>query len=556
MAKKILTKKKKTIIICCSIILVIALVVGCVFIADFSKKEKVSLNVIGTQDIVENVNATGKVTSGASVEYKVDAVATVKEVFVKVGDKVNKGDVLATFDTKEIDKQISNMQSVYNDAVNSYNDALKAQNKAKKDLADVNSQVSKLEKEVANLKGAIENEKQEGQLQIQATEQKLKEIADIIAKYAISEEQAKKITEIVSQTVLDSVVGGITDPTVIVNNVENALKEAQANGEIEVNDIGAMRQEISDVIANSDWDSIKNEFPTESNIVKLTTTEIRLASAYAQREVLNITANNDIVKVQDKLVKSAKSALDAAKEIQTELSQGWTASIDGVITDCNIVAGAQTNLFTTGIKIENMDSLTSTISLTEYDVHKVSVGMPATVTTAFGTYTGEVASIAPVASGGAEGSILDSVGSMAGISGLSSLTQSGAGVACTITINDPDSNIIVGFDADIEIETGVYEDVPVVPIESLILEKTGSYVYKYNEEDKTVTKTPVKTGAISDSAYEVTSGIEVGDKIVATPSATFKDETFEVRVVDKDKKEKKSNKKSSNAQPANSSTGK
>ena len=46
--------------------------------------------------------------------------------------------------------------------------------------------------------------------------------------------------------------------------------------------------------------------------------------------------------------------------------------------------------------------------------------------------------------------------------------------------------------------------VTVVPIESITLEKTGSYVYLYNEEDKTVTKTEIKTGAISDTAYEVT----------------------------------------------------
>ena len=556
MAKKILTKKKKTIIICCTIVLVVALVVGCVFLADYNKKEKVTLNVIGTQDIVENVNATGKVTSGASVEYKVGAVATVKEVFVKVGDTVHKGDVLATFDTKDIDEQIANMQGAYNDALNGYNDAVKAQNNSKKDLANVNKEISKLEKEVANLKGAIEVEKQEGEAQIQTTEQKLKEIADIVAKYAGGEEQAKKITEIVSKTVLDSVVAGEKDPAVIAGKVEAAIMQAQANGEIQVSDIDAMLAEIKGVIANSDWNKIGNDFSSESNVVKLTTTEIRLASMYAQREVLNISANNDVTKVQDRLVKSTKSALDSAKEIQAELAQGWTASIDGVITECNIVPDTQTNLFTTGIKLENMDSLTSTISLTEYDVHKVSVGMPAVVTTAFGTYTGEVASIAPVASGGGGASILDSVGSMAGISGLSSLTQSGAGVECTVTINDPDSNIIVGFDADIEIETGVFNDVPVVPIESLVLEKTGSYVYKYDEEDKTVTKTPITTGAISDTAYQITSGLEIGDKIVATPSATFKDDTFEVRVVDKEKKAKKSSKKSSNTQAANSSTGK
>ena len=118
-------------------------------------------------------------------------------------------------------------------------------------------------------------------------------------------------------------------------------------------------------------------------------------------------------------------------------------------------------------------------------------------------------------------------------SGLSSLTNSGAGVECTIEIKNPDENIIAGFDADVEIQTGQYLGVTVVPIESITLEKTGSYVYLYNDEDKTVTKTEIKTGAISDTAYEVTSGLKPGDRIVASPKTDYKEDTFKVKVVDK-----------------------
>lgn len=74
--------------------------------------------------------------------------------------------------------------------------------------------------------------------------------------------------------------------------------------------------------------------------------------------------------------------------------------------------------------------------------------------------------------------------------------------------------------------------VTVVPTESITLEKTGSYVYLYNEEDKTVTKTEIKTGAISDTAYEVISGLKPGDKIVSSPKTDYKEDTFKVKVVD------------------------
>ena len=546
-----LTKKKKVIIAVCTVLIIVALIVGGVFLADLNSKEKVTLNVIGTENIVETVNATGKVTSGANVEYKVGAVATVKEVFVNVGDNVSKGDTLATFDTKEIDEQISSLQGTYNDVLSSYNDAVKAQKEAKNNLTKVNSEIAKYEKEADELKGGAQAEMQDVQQDVQTTEQKLQQIADIVAKYAGDETQAKKIMEIVSKTVLDSVVAGDTDATVIAGKVEAALRKAQNDGDIQIGDMDAMIEEIKGALSNSDWQQIENNFSSDSDVVKLTTTEIRLASLYAQKEILSMSASSDAISVQEKLVKSSKSALDSAKKIKADLAKGWTASIDGIITECNLVPDSQTNMFTTGIKLENMDKLTSTVSLTEYDVHKVTVGMPASVTTAFGSYTGEVTSIAPVATGGGGASILDSVGSMAGLSGLSSLTQSGAGVECVITINDPDSNIIVGFDADIEIETGKFDGVPVVPIESLILEKTGSYVYKYNEADSTVTKTLIKTGAISDTAYQVVSGVELGDSIVATPASTYKDETFEVRVIDKDKKANKKTKDSKKQSASN-----
>ena len=156
--------------------------------------------------------------------------------------------------------------------------------------------------------------------------------------------------------------------------------------------------------------------------------------------------------------------------------------------------------------------------------------MKATITTAYGEYSGEILSIAPTATGGSSSSILDNVGSMAGVSGLSSLTAKGAGVECVVSVNDPDANIIAGFEANVQIQTGSFNGVPTVPIESIVLEKEGSYVYKYDEEEGTVTKTKIEVGAHSDFAYEIKSGLAVGDKIVATPGQDYEEETFKVKV--------------------------
>ena len=187
-------------------------------------------------------------------------------------------------------------------------------------------------------------------------------------------------------------------------------------------------------------------------------------------------------------------------------------------------------MLSSGLSIQNLNQMNVVVSLGEYDIHKVKVGMPATITTAYGKYTGEVLSKAPIATGASNNSALDSLGSMAGISGLSSLTSTGAGVQVIVSVDSPDDNIIAGFDADVLISVGNNVGITVVPIESIVLEKTGTYVFVYNEEDSTVTKTQITTGAISDSYYQVLTGLQPGDRIVATPSSDYTEDTFEVKV--------------------------
>lgn len=540
------SKKKKIVWAVIAVVLVAAIVVASVVISTNKNKQQVSLNTIGVDTIVQTVSSTGEVTSGLKRDYTAGTIATVKEVFVKVGDSVSKGDRIATFDTSNLDAQVSNLAVTYNDAQAAYNTALKNQNEAKAQLASVNSQIASLESSIDSM--ASENNK--------------KKTAN--ASASKGEEQTYSVdynSGVV--TYADGTLGGITGGT---DDIQNQLKELIDNikdltGSIdktnqlvqalveELSKLGdhienfdqdafaqkvadAVKQGIVDAVEEIDWNAIVKEIAS-SNDVKLATAQVQLSALQAQKEVYSVLAKGTTVDAQKQLVNTSKSAYDSVLKAQKELDAGWTADFDGVITACSINSGSQTTALQTAITLENMSQRVVTISLGEYDVHKVKVGMKATVTTAYGKYDGEVASIAPTATGGSDGSVLDSVGSMAGISGLSSLTSSGAGVECKVVVDQPDENIIIGFNADVEIVTGTYDNVPCVPIESIVLEKEGTYVYLYDEDTQTVTKTAIKTGATSDTSYEITSGLSQGQKIVATPQSDYKEDTFKVKVVDK-----------------------
>ena len=471
--------KKKKIIIAVIIVAIIAVAATAAYFAAVeSSIPSVSLYSVGTSDIYETVSATGQVSSGAVKEYEVGAVATVKEVKVKVGDVVKKGDLLATFDTSGFDSQITQMQASYNQAKASYNEAVASQKEAKKNLADVQKKIAELEKENKKLK-----------------------------KDASKTTTAKASSTTRPSAALPNLpeIGNPSDSITLPSGVSPELPS------IDINDMNAV------MAAASSSDS------------KLAANELMLAAYYAQEKLYSSLASDSLVSSKKELMNTTKNALNSLQDAQQEMAAGWTAAFDGTITECNIFPGEQTSLLANGIVLQNMNNMVVSISLGEYDIHKVKVDMPARIKTAYGEYTGKVISKAPVASGGSSSSLIDSVGSSMGISGLSSLTQAGAGVEVQIAVDNPDEYIIIGFDADVEIAVGEHLGITTVPSNAMVLDKTGSYVFVYNEETKTVTKTLIETGAASVSDYEVLSGVKIGDKIVLAPQSTFED-SFEARI--------------------------
>ena len=564
------SNKKKIIIIVIIAVVVVAAAIAALFIAQYYNREEVTLTTISTDDIYETVSSTGTVESGSVMEYTVSAVATVKEVFVEVGDEVEEGDTLATFDTSTLDTEVAELEATYEEAKESYYDSVEAQEDAEDELEAVNSELASLEKQLAKLQASA------------STTTTTKKSTTTTKKATTTTTTTKKATTTTTTTTttetttaddsttettttniveeISELVDALNELVDVINETATTTAEAQATleatlaaitAELESGDYSAesisaavtealeeanIDEEISAAVVSAiesiDWESVVSEIENADS-TQIATLEIQIASLTAQAELYEIQASDSTVSAKKELMDTAKSALETVEEARDSLSAGWVAAFDGTITECSLVAGSTTSALSSGLTLENMDSMVVTVSLNEYDTQKVKVGMEVTVTTAYGTYSGEVISKAPTATGGDTSSILDSLGSsIAGISGLSSLTSSGAGVEATVRIDDPDEYIIVGFDADVEISTGDYLGVVVVPIESISLEKTGTYVYLYDEEEGSVTKTLIETGAVSDSYYEVTDGLSVGDRIIETPSSDYEEDTFDVRVVE------------------------
>ncbi len=532
------SKKKKIIIAVCIVLAVAGIAAGITAYAIDQSVPRVELYTIGKSDIYETVDATGTVSAGTVKSYKVDIVATVKEVFVQVGDEVKKGDRLATFDTSSYDEQIKNLQKSYEKAKDGYNDAVSSQKEAKANLSQLNGKISALQKEINALQKSVSTGSNKLQSSIADTYNKaIARITDIVNSLSDDTQTTNLILSVVMQTIAGQLDNGVTSPSAIANAVVDALNREIDNGNIKASTLRVSLEkaleQIRAAINSQQWganaaDSSLSQLQKDAS--KLAYDEIMMASYNAEKQIYSTLSSDTLLDTRKELVNTTKEALDALNESKQALAAGWTADFDGVITDCSIAPGQQTSLISSGITLQNLDKMTVTVSLGEYDIHKVEVGMPVKITTAYGNYTGSVISKAPIAGGGSDGSLLDSVGSMMGISGMSSLTQTGAGVDVKISVDNPDDNIIVGFDAGVEISVGEHLSVPTIPSESMIHDKTGTYVYLYNQDEKTVSKTKIETGAMSYTEYEIKSGLKEGDRIIYAPLTTYEEESFEVKV--------------------------
>lgn len=560
--------KKKVIAIVCVVLAIVIAVTSIIIVTKSKNGAEVSLHTIATEDIIETVSLTGAVSAGTSKEYKVGTVAIVKEVFVKVGDNVKKGDVLATFDVSNLDGQINSLQASYNESLKAYNSAVEAQKTAKSKSDALAPKIAELQKLVAEM--------EKGNYPTTEAKKTTKTTAKTTTEKATTTTTEKNTTYKADDVTLPSdfnpslpdielttspqpSLGGLSDAieelnqtlTKLTNDIATLTETTQIIATTIVELSGSLDNEaIADrlvqnlvesgiaedmakqIVAAIDIEEFAKAVANTEN-AQLTAAQVQLLSLEGQKALFDVQADGTLVNAQKKSVNATKQALDILKEQKQSLSEGWVAAFDGTITAVDVTPDVQTTMLSSGITLENLDTMAVKLSLGEYDLHKVKVGMEATVTTAYGTYKGEVTSIAPTATGGSSSSILDSVGSMAGISGLSSLTDSGAGVECIVSIPETDENIIAGFDANVEIQTGEYLGVTAVPIGAIKLEKEGAFVYLYNAEEGEVTKTPIEIGASSVTSYQVKSGLNVGDQIVSAPASDYEDDTFKVKVVTK-----------------------
>jgi len=128
---------KKKIIIGVVIVALIGTMVG-IRVTSRGKKQSISVKTskVVMGDVKMYLSTTATIQSKSEKDYLVSSTSKISNVNVSVGNSVKKGDTLLTYDTNELNNQVSTSQISYNNALSQKRDAVNKDNDAKTTIAD------------------------------------------------------------------------------------------------------------------------------------------------------------------------------------------------------------------------------------------------------------------------------------------------------------------------------------------------------------------------------------------------------------------------------------
>ena len=425
-----------------------------------------------------SVSTTGTVESANVSTVTTDLKYTVKSVNVQVGDTVQAGDVICTLDTEDLEKQIERAKESLTDQTEqtqeAYDKALKSYNEAKKDYDDAVTAVDDAEDDYYDSwddLNAAANQVSALQAAYDSAESAL---SDALSAYnaALTTYGAGSPEALAAETTYKEKQG-------VVQTAQADLQNAQS-----ITGYQSLVQAKDQAVAA--W------------------TQAKTAKEQAEKQLETASDNLDTAKKN--LDKSGSS--DTLKDLQEQLTKcTLTAETSGTVTSLNATVGSICS--DTVATIQDTNDLKVAVTIREYDVPNVSIGMKARITSdaTDGEISGTLTQISPTAT----------AATSATAAGQGSSSTSGT-FSAEVSVDGASSGLLIGMNANVEIVQSTTDNVFVVPYDAVGTEADGTkYVMvKTGGEgaDATFEKVTVTTGAENDYYIEIrgdalTEGMEV-----------------------------------------------
>lgn len=472
-----------------------------------SASQNLSVVEVKKESIKEVYNSSGTIESENTKTYYSPVTAPIANLNAKVGQIVQAGDLLVTFDTTNLERDNQqaqlNLQSAYNTSQAARDKNAQAIDAANAANAELANQANALADQVNALKAQMDAAK--------AT-------YDANAAANASAETQTRIAELQGQiadlnTQIQNYQNTIQTLSVVYEGSGKTYSEAVATPEDKRTD--AQKKLISDI---DTYNAAVAELPnaqaslaaTESELTALNTVDdagytalaAQYESAYAQWEAAYNAANaaasqpsagmssaemNNLT-ISDNL---AELAAMSQSELLEKAREGMKADMNGVIASVEVL---QTNAAAQGaavFSIASTENVRVKVDISPDDYEKMTVGTPAMITIGEHKYEGTLENINRIATNNAKGNPV---------------------IGAQIHISNPDEYICIGATAKVSMTVAQSDNVLTVPIECINTSTSGDFVFVI--ENGTVKKKPVELGTASTTAIEVKSGLKEGDQVV------------------------------------------
>ena len=443
------------------LLIIIAAAIAALTVGGFSISSNAAMSVsayVVDKGVVDSeVEVNGTVESNTERSYYSDVNAKVSTIHVKEGDFVKKGDLIISYDLEEIERLETMAELKAQADLGSYNNSMQTGGRTAGLYSEAKTNLAVLDQQIADTQTAITN------TQNRLTARKA-DLADFGAKLQIS------------------LIDWADKPD--SDEYENLQKLVQTNAYEQqyADDIVQMQEELNAL--NTQLTNFK-EYKAEMTSQKASTV-MGLMTSGARDQLAAVKESNEL-------------ATSLELEDYARAKEGIRAEFDGVVTQIDAVEGGS---IAKGAKLLTLKSISDIViksSVNKYDIVNIEEGQPATVNIKNKDYEGKVSRI--------ERMTKDS--------------GTGTGIGIEITLDKPDSDIILGLEAKSRIHTSDLTDVTRIPLEALNEDEEGSYVFV--ARDGKAEKEFVECGLRSDDMVEVKSGIDEGCLVVWKDSVEITD---------------------------------
>lgn len=467
-------KRKKRIIIGGAVLVILAAVI---LPKAFGGPSYPMVNVteVSVGSVSQSVDGSGTVESEEVKTYFSPVSATVADCELQVGDTVEAGETLLTYDGTELENLYKQAELTGSAANYGYQDSLQKDNKnaaeykrssealdtINKQLDDEDDNVDHLNKRVSEYTGyqgdsankleSLKNQQSAAKEAIAALDTAKQTLKD--AEFALNNSTLAQDSEDYKK-----LQDAVTVAKNTVSEAEPAAQQAEASLVKLAKSIQDEQDHYNEIVKKLDkyQERLKD---AEKNKTKLETSKSKEEGIKDSADAARLSgAAKSQLTAQNNL-----STLEASmsKEDIRQGKEGIRADFSGVVTKVAAVAGGPAarggELFT----VASSEDVVVEMSITKYDLEKMEEGQKAVVTLAGHTYEGTVTKLSRIAEKNEKGTPV---------------------VTAQVKIDNPDDNIYLGLEAKVSVTGRSVKDVLVVPAECVNSGQDGDFCYVVNAD--------------------------------------------------------------------------